>query len=212
VSAPPQDRRICVAQIGAPHGVRGEVRLHAFTTDPLAVARYGPLEAEDGARSFAISGLRPAKGFLVARLAGVQDRGAAAQLTHCRLFVRRDRLPALEEPDDFYHADLIGLVTCDLSGRELGVVTAVHNFGAGDLLEVKPVAGPTLMFPFTKAGVPVVDLAAGKLLVDPPEGSIPVPQGGRGEPGGADHPLPTGAKREKRGRARGRIERQPADG
>jgi 16S rRNA processing protein RimM len=208
VPVPPQDRLVCVARIGAPHGVRGEVRLHAFTADPLAVARYGPLEAEDGARSFAISALRPAKGFLVARLAGVDDRGAAARLTNCRLFVRRDRLPALDEPDDFYHADLIGLVALDRAGRELGVVSAVHNFGAGDLLELKPGAGPTLLFPFTKAAVPVVDLAAGKLLVDPPEGSVPVPEGGDGEPAGVDHPLPTGAKPDKPGRPRGRIQRQ----
>jgi 16S rRNA processing protein RimM len=166
------DHRVCVAQIGAPHGVRGEVRLHAFTDDPLAVTSYGALEVEDRSRSFAISQVRPANGFLVARLAGVDDRNAAERLKNLRLFVPRDRLPALADSDDFYHADLIGLSVVDRTGDVLGTVAALHNFGAGDLVEVKRSAGPTVLLPFTKAVVPVVDLAASRLVVDPPEGFI----------------------------------------
>lgn len=193
--APPTtDNRVCVARIGAPHGVRGEVRLHAFTEDPLAVARYGALEAEDGSRSFAIDKVRPANGFLVARLVGVDDRDAAERLKHCRLFVPRDRLPALEDADDFYHADLVGLDVVDRDGHGRGTVAAIHNFGAGDLVEVKPPSGPTVLLPFTKAVVPVVDLDARRLVVEPPAGSFPRPDqkdGERGEP--AAEPCPPAA-------------------
>ncbi len=171
-SPAPTSGRVCVAQIGAAHGVRGEVRLHAFTEDPMAVARYGALEAEDRARTFAIEALRPANGFLVARFSGIGDRNAAERLKNVRLFVPRERLPALDEPDDFYHADLIGLAVVDRDGRALGTVAAVHNFGAGDLIEVAPVGGPAVLLPFTKAVVPVVDLAARRLVVDAPEGAF----------------------------------------
>src|SRR5882757_6892677 len=96
--------RICVAQIGAAHGVRGEVRIKAFTEDPLSVTRYGPLETEDGARRFEIEAARPAKDMLVARLKGVADRDAAERLTNIRLYVAREKLPRPAD-DEFYHAD-----------------------------------------------------------------------------------------------------------
>jgi 16S rRNA processing protein RimM len=161
--------RICVAQIGGAHGIRGEVKLKSFTADPLAVKDYGVLESEDGAASFAIEALRPAKGYLVARLRGVRDRNAAEQLTNLRLFVPRERLPP-PASDEFYHADLIGLAAVTAEGTEVGTVVAVHNFGAGDILELRPPAGgTTIMLPFTDAFVPRIDIAGGRIVVEPPE-------------------------------------------
>ena len=168
---PPPDagRRVCVAQIGAAHGVRGEVRLHTFTDDPMAITRYGPLETEDGARRFTVAAARPVKGFLVAQLCGVADRNSAEALRNLRLYVPRERLPALADADDFYHADLIGLLV-ERDACEIGTVAAVQNYGAGDLIEVKPATGgPTVLIPFTKSTVPVIDLAGGRLVVDVPQ-------------------------------------------
>ena len=165
--------RIVVAQIGAAHGTRGEVRLFSFTGDPMAVADYGPLETEDGSRSFEIEAVRPAKDHLVARLRGVHDRNAAEQLRNLKLYVPRSRLPPPNE-EEYYHADLIGLAVMARDGRELGTVVAIQNYGAGDLVEVAPAAGgPTVMLPFTDTVVPVVDIAAKRLVVDPPEGLLP---------------------------------------
>jgi 16S rRNA processing protein RimM len=161
--------RVCVAQIGAPHGVRGEVRLWTYTGNPMAVTCYGPLEAEDGARVFEIATLRPAKGHLVARLRGIDDRDAAERLTNIKLYVPRERLPAPAD-DEFYHADLVGLTAVSADGTVVGTISAVQNFGAGDLLEIQPAGGGTSMFlPFTKAAVPTVDIAAGRVIVVPPE-------------------------------------------
>jgi 16S rRNA processing protein RimM len=160
--------RVCLGQIGAPHGVRGEVRLRSFTADPDAIAAYGPLETEDG-HVVQIESLRRAKDHFVARLAGVADRDAAERLTNIKLYVSRERLPAPDRADEFYHADLIGLAVVNRQGGKLGTVIAVHNFGAGDLIEVRPTDGNTTqMLPFNEATVPVVDLAAGRLVVEPP--------------------------------------------
>jgi 16S rRNA processing protein RimM len=163
----PRSPRICVARIGAPHGVRGEVKLWSYTADPLAVTDYGPLESEDGAARFTIVALRVAKDHLVARLAGVDDRDAATRLTNTDLYIERDRLPAPDEDDEFYHADLIGLDVVDAQGNELGSVAAIHNFGAGDLVEVKrSQGGMTVLLPFTDAAVPAVDIAGRRITVD----------------------------------------------
>src|SRR5436853_3880896 len=110
--------RVCIAQIGAAHGVCGEVRLKAFTQDPLGVMRYGTLEAEDG-RRIVIEAVRPAKDMLVARLKGVADRNAAEALKHVRLYVARERLPKPDE-DEFYHADLVGLAAETKAGEAFG--------------------------------------------------------------------------------------------
>jgi 16S rRNA processing protein RimM len=158
------DARVCVARIGAPHGLAGEVKLHAFTQEPLAVGRYGALEAEDRSRRFELTSLRLAKRSLIAAFAGIADRDAATRLAAIRLYVPRARLPDPEEADTFYHADLVGLTVEGADGIPIGTVCAVHDFGAGDLLEVKPAAGPSLLLPFTKAAVPVVDLAAARLV------------------------------------------------
>ncbi len=161
--------RIRVARIGAAHGIRGEVKLWPFTQDPLAVADYGALESEDGARAFEIESVRPAKDFLVARIAGVNDRAAAESLRNTDLFVPRDRLPAIEEEDTFYHADLVGLTAVTAAGESVGTVSALHNFGAGDIIEIAPAGGgQTLMLPFTRAVVPEVDLEAKRIVVAVP--------------------------------------------
>ena len=160
--------RICVAQIGAAHGIRGEVRLRSFTEDPMAVTAYGPLESEDGTRCFTIEALRPAKDHFVARIAGVGDREAAEKLTHIKLYVPRDRLPPIDDPDTFYHDDLVGLAAVTPDGAPLGTVTAILNFGAGDLVEIRPTGGgEPLMVPFTDAGVPEIDIAARRMVVVP---------------------------------------------
>jgi 16S rRNA processing protein RimM len=162
--------RICVAQIGPAHGTRGEVRLKSFTADPMAVMDYGALEAEDGTATFEIESLRPAKNHWVAQLRGVHDRNAAERLANTKLFVPRDRLPTVET-DEFYHADLIGLAAVTTDGRTVGSVVAIHDFGAGDILELRQEGKrETLMLPFTSATVPVVDIAGGRIVIDPPEG------------------------------------------
>jgi 16S rRNA processing protein RimM len=166
VAAPsPQPQRICVARLGAPHGVRGEVKLWSFTADPATVADYGPFETADG-RVVEIEAMRPAKEFFVARLKGIADRDAVEQLRNVELFVPRERLPAPAEADEFYHADLIGLAVVDVAGNALGSVIAVHNFGAGDLIEVRPDdRRDTIMLPFTQAVVPEIDVAGGRIVV-----------------------------------------------
>jgi 16S rRNA processing protein RimM len=161
--------RICVARIGAAHGVKGEVKLWSFTADPAAVADYGPRESEDGLQRFEIEAMRPAKDHLVARLSGVHDRDAAQRLTNMRLYVARERLPA-PAPDEFYHADLIGLRAESRDGAELATIVAIHDFGAGDLLELRATgASATVLMPFTAATVPVVDIAGGRIVIDPPQ-------------------------------------------
>jgi 16S rRNA processing protein RimM len=148
--------------------VRGEVRLHSFTADPAAITSYGPLESEDG-RVVEIEAMRPAKDHFVVRISGVADRNAAELLKNIKLYVPRARLPEPERPDEFYHADLIGLAVIDRTGEKRGTVVAVHNFGAGDLIEVTPEAGgKTELLPFDETHVPVVDIAAGKIVVVPP--------------------------------------------
>jgi 16S rRNA processing protein RimM len=158
--------RIRVARIGAAHGIRGEVKLWSFTEDPMAVNTYGPLETEDRARRFEIETLRPGKNFLVARIAGIADRNAAEALCNLDLFVPRDRLPPIEEDDTYYHADLVGLSAVDKGGIALGTLKAIHNFGAGDLLEIEPAGGgESLMVPFTDATVPEIDMMARRMVV-----------------------------------------------
>lgn len=156
--------RVCVARIGAAHGVRGEVRLWPFTQDPLAVTRYGPLTTKDGARSFEVMRAREAKDHLVATLKGITTRDEASRVNGVELYVTRDKLPA---PDDgeYYHADLIGLRAETAQGDAVGEVIALHNFGAGDIIEIAPSSGPTLMLPFSDAVVPTIDFDGGKIIV-----------------------------------------------
>jgi 16S rRNA processing protein RimM len=161
--------RICVARIGAAHGLRGEVRLNSFTADPMAVTQYGVLSNADGTRGFEIESCRAAKGVLIARFKGVANRTAAEALCNVDLYVPRDRLPP-PDADEFYHADLIGLAAVGRDGAAIGTVVAIHDFGAGDILEIAPAGGgPTLLLPFNDAVVPEIDIAGGRLVVVPPQ-------------------------------------------
>ena len=160
--------QVCVARIGAAHGVRGDVKLWTFTEDPFAVTRYGPLSTKDGARSFEVAHAREAKGFLVATLKGVTTRNEAERLNGLELYVARENLPETED-DEYYHADLIGLAAVTPGGESLGKVIAIHNFGAGDIIEIAPSSGGTMLLPFSNAVVPTVDLKGGRVLIELPE-------------------------------------------
>jgi 16S rRNA processing protein RimM len=163
---------VLLGEFGRAHGLNGEVRLKSFTAEPAAIAAYGPLVTADG-RTLALTGVRPAPGstpgLLVAGVAGVTTRDAAETLTRVRLFVARDKLPPPGE-DEFFLADLIGLSAEAPDGRVLGTVAAVPNFGGGDLLEIAPAGrGPSALLPFTKAFVPLVDMAGRRVVVDAPD-------------------------------------------
>jgi 16S rRNA processing protein RimM len=158
---------ICIARIGAAHGVRGAVKLWTFTEDPLAVLRYGTLATQDGTRRFVVTHAREAKGHLVATLKGIATRDDAERLNGIELYIARDKLPATGE-DEYYHADLIGLAAVSVAGEPLGRVTAIHNFGAGDIIEIAPPHGAVMLLPFTNAVVRTVDLAEGRLVIELP--------------------------------------------
>jgi len=164
-------KRICVGIITGAHGVRGAVRVKSFTADPKDVARYGPLEDESGERRWSLALMRSVKGVVVCRVEGIADRDNAEALRGLRLYLPRAALPPTAE-EEYYHVDLIGLQARLADGTVLGQVRAVHDFGAGDTLEIVRRTGPPAMVPFTRAIVPVVDLAAGRLVVDPPPGLI----------------------------------------
>ena len=165
-----EQERVCVGAVAGAYGVRGEVRLKSFCATPEAIADYGPLVSEDGSRRFEVSLKGPVAGGVAARLSGVDSRAQAEALRGTRLYVARAALPDLPE-DEFYHADLIGMPVHDPGGALLGHVRAVLNHGAGDLLEVhRPGGGEPVLLPFTQAAVPRVDIAAGRIVADPPEG------------------------------------------
>ena len=159
---------VCVARIGAAHGVRGAVKLWTFTEDPLAVRRYGPLLSKDGKRQFEIAQVREAKDHLVATFKGVTTRDEAERLNGIELYVAREKLPATDE-GEYYHTDLIGLAAVTTDGDALGRVLAIHNFGAGDIIEIAPPKGSTLLLPFTDAVVPEVDLTGGRVVIALPQ-------------------------------------------
>lgn len=164
--------RICVGAIMGAFGVRGEVRVKSFCSEPSDIASYGPLSTEDGKTTYKISLTRPVKTGYAVRLSGVQTKEQADALKGTRLYAPRDALPSLPD-DEFYHADLIGLTVLDTGGETIGKIAAVLNHGAGDLLEVR---GPGLakgaLIPFTSAIVPTIDLAAGRAIIDPPDGLL----------------------------------------
>jgi len=159
--------QICIARIGAAHGVRGAVKLWTFTEDPFAVKAYGPLLTKDGARSFEVATAREAKGHLVATLKGIATREDAERLNGIELYIAREKLPATDE-NEYYHADLIGLAAVNAADEPLGRVLAIHNFGAGDIIEIAPPNGATMLLPFTNSVVPTVDLAGGRMVIELP--------------------------------------------
>jgi 16S rRNA processing protein RimM len=159
--------RVLLGVITAAHGIKGEVKVKTFTESPDRLNAYGTLTTEDG-RTLQIAGLRVVKGDdAVVRFAGVGDRNAADSLKGQRLYVPRAALPPPED-GEFYHTDLIGLRAEDISGAILGTVNAVHNFGAGDVLELALAGGGNEFVPFTDPIVPVVDIAAGRIVVNLP--------------------------------------------
>ena len=170
MNGPDKTEMICVGAISGAFGVQGEVRLKSFCVEPEAIADYAPLSTEDGSREFTLKITRPLKGGFAARMSGVPTREAAEALKGTRLYAPRTRLPGLPD-DEFYHADLIGLQVVDTGGVVLGTIRSVQDHGAGDILEI---TGPGLkkpaMLPFTREAVPTVDLDAGRVVVDPPEG------------------------------------------
>ena len=167
------DDRICVGAIAGAFGIKGELRVKSFCADPEAIGDYGPLWSEDGSRQFSLALDRPIKNGFAVTIEGVTTKEDGDALRGVRLFADRTALPNLPD-DEYYHADLIGLEVLDTGGRILGHVSAVHNHGAGDVLEVQ---GPGLknnaLLPFTLDAVPTVDLAAGRIIADPPEGVFP---------------------------------------
>ncbi|MBT0959285.1 16S rRNA processing protein RimM [Alphaproteobacteria bacterium KMM 3653] len=169
--------RVCVGAIAGSFGVKGEVRVKSFCAMPEDIAAYGPLWTEDGARSFDIRLTRAVKGAFAARLSGVGTKEAADALRGTPLYLDRALLPDLDE-DEYYHADLIGLSVYDTGGGLLGTVKAMHDHGAGDLMEVQLDGGAeTVLIPFTLKAVPTVDIAKGRIVTDPPEGTF----GSKGE-------------------------------
>lgn len=160
---------VCVGVVTGAHGVTGAVRIKSFTARAEDIAAYGPLTDEDGARRLELRLVAAAKGVLIGRFAGIEDRNRAEALRGLQLWLPRAVLPPPDE-DEYYHADLIGLDAVLADGTPLGRVRAVHDFGAGDTLEITGVSAPPAMVPFTRAVVPEIDLAAGRLVIDPPPG------------------------------------------
>lgn len=173
MAADASDRRILVGAIAGAHGVRGEVKIKSFTEQVRDVAAYGPVEDESGGRRFAIKIRGEAKGLAIAALDGVADRNAAEALKGLRLYVPRAALGAKPKratkgADRWFVADLVGLAAVDTHGVALGTVKNVANYGAGDILEVTTPTGDSLLFAFTKRTVPEVDIAGGRVVIDPP--------------------------------------------
>jgi 16S rRNA processing protein RimM len=161
--------RVLLGEISAAQGLKGEVRLRSYTEEPAAIARYGALEDEQGC-AIEIESVRVTPKALIARIKGVTSREGAEALCRTKLYLPRARLPE-RETDEWYHADLIGLAAVSGTGEAIGTVVAVQNFGAGDLIEIKPASGgATVLVPFTRATVPEVDVEGGRITLDPPEG------------------------------------------
>lgn len=171
---------VLLAVVGGAHGLKGEVRVKSFTTDPEDLGTYGPLFDAKGAR-YTVLSARVQKNVVVARFVEVTDRTQAERLNGTELFVDRAVLPQ-EGEDEFYLADLVGLVARQTDGTVIGEVVAFHDFGAGDILEIAPQAGASVMIPFTQAAVPEIDLELGHLVVEPVaaglEGAVEAREGG----------------------------------
>ncbi len=162
------DDLIQVARVAGAFGVKGEVRLTAFTAEPLALLDYKTLLREDGSSGLTLTSARAAKGSVVVRVREVETREQAEALRGLKLYIPRDSLPEPEE-DEFYVTDLVGLSVVTVEGEALGVVKAVQDFGAGDLLEIQPPEGPSWYLPFTRAAVPEVSIAERRVVAVKPD-------------------------------------------
>ncbi len=168
-----QDKKVCLGVVTGAHGVRGLVRVKPYTEAPEGVAAYGPVETKDGSKSFTIETRGMAKDLVICKLGDISDRDVAAALRGTELYVPRERLPETAEDEGWYYADLIGLAAIGVDGRDYGRVVAVENFGAGDLLEIAPAeGGQTVLMGFTDENVPEVDIAGGRVVIDPPLGTF----------------------------------------
>ncbi|MBN9673189.1 ribosome maturation factor RimM [Roseibium aggregatum] len=163
-----ENQKVLLAKIGAAHGIRGEVRVKPFGDDPLSFTDYGVLTTKDGKRLFEVEKARVQKTVVITKFKGIGDRNQAEELNGIELFIDRDQLPDPEE-DEFYYSDLTGLKVLDRTGDKLGSIVAVQDFGAGDLLEIRPSRGKTFYVPFTREFVPEISLEAGVVHVDLPD-------------------------------------------
>lgn len=159
--------QLCLGVIAGAHGVRGEVRIKTFTERPEDITRYGPLTAETGQQLLVLSDPKPLKGGVAARIEGILDRTDAEALKGTHLYVARNSLPALKD-EEFYHADLVGLRVKSVNGADIGIVVAVYDFGAGDILEIERNKEQPLIVPFTYDAVPEVDIEQNFLILVPP--------------------------------------------
>ena len=159
------DDFICLGVVTGAAGIKGEVKLKSFTQEPLGIGDYGPLFDKTGAKTFKIKSLRETKKAIIAKFAGINDRNGAEALIHQELYVPRTALPEAED-DEWYYSDLVGLEAHTPEGDVIGLVEAVHNFGAGDLLEIKLArTQQTEMIAFTNETVPKVDIAAKHVVI-----------------------------------------------
>ena len=162
---PSAQGKVCLGVIVGARGLKGDLRIKSFTSDPAGVAAYGPVETDDG-ESLSLKITGQAKGVVIARAGGIKDRAQADTLKGQRLYVARNALPDTEDEDEYYHADLIGLDVVDETDAPCGTVIALYNFGGGDMIEVRRPDGRTVLLPFTAAAVPRVEISAGRMVVD----------------------------------------------
>lgn len=175
----PGDDRVCVGIIVGAHGVQGVVRVKPFTAEPEDLGTYGPLTDETGEHTFEMEVLGRAKTVMLVAVAGVEDRTQAERLRGTRLYVAREALPELDDEDEFYHSDLVGLRAEFADGTMVGRVAALYDFGAGDVVELRGETGGSAMVPFTRDAVPVIDVAGGRIVVEPLPGLLEGPLEGK---------------------------------
>jgi len=159
---------VLVAKITSPHGIGGMVKLQAFTADPKDLSDLSPLLSKDGRRTFAITSLRANANAVIAQIEGSNDRNAAELLRGTELYISRDKLPELKS-DRYYLDELIGMEVVSEAGSPFGSVIGVHNFGAGNILEIRSAAGEAEMFTFTSANFPMIDKQKRVITIIPPE-------------------------------------------
>jgi len=177
--------RVAIGAVTGAHGVKGQFKVKPFTESPRDIAAYGPVQAGDRSLNLSVCGIT-STGLVIAAASGITDRDSAAALRGTRLEVDRSALPDAGT-DEIYHADLIGLSVETVDGDKLGRIAALHDFGAGEIAEVRPPRGPTVMLPFDAAFVPEIDLEARRVVVAPPEGLLDPPdKDDRDEEGGRD--------------------------
>jgi 16S rRNA processing protein RimM len=163
------DALLMVGRVAGAFGVKGELRITSFTADPMSLVDYTTLLREDGSTAHTLTGGRVAKGGVVVRAKEIETREQAEAARGLRLYIPRDLLPDTEDEDEFYVADLVGLDVVSVEGEPLGRVKSVHDFGAGDLLEIEPPQGPSWWLPFTREAVPEVSISERRVVAVKPE-------------------------------------------